>query len=115
MKTKLAALFLLASSSMFAGWRVGFGVGVGPVYVPPPRVYVTPRAYVAPPPYVYGAPYVYSTPYPYVREYVTPAPYVRGYWGSGYDRHRWRDHDRDRWRRDWHHDRDHDRWRHDRR
>jgi len=106
MKTKVLALFLLASSSMFAGWRVGFGVGVGPVYVPPPRVYVAPpAAYVAP--YAYVTPYSYYRPYPYVREYVAPLPYVRGYWHSGRDHDRWRDshyrhdrdHDHDHWRR----------------
>ncbi len=111
MKTKVLALFLLASSSMFAGWRVGFGVGVGPVYVPPARVYVAPQpyGYVAPLPYGPAAPYAYS--YPYLRGYVGPSPYVGGYWHSGYDRDGWRDrhydHDRDGWR-------DHDHWRHDR-
>jgi len=106
MKTKVLALFLLASSSMFAGWRVGFGVGVGPAYVPPPRVYVAPpAAYVAP--YAYVTPYSYYRPYPYVREYVAPLPYVRGYWHSDRDHDRWRDshyrhhrdHDHDHWRR----------------
>lgn len=103
MKTKVLALFLLASSSMFAGWRVGFGVGVGPAYVPPPRVYVAPPApYVAP--YAYVAPYGYYQPYrPYVREYVAPVPYVGGYWHSDHDHDHWRDshrrHDHEHWRR----------------
>lgn len=98
MKTKVLALFFLASSCIFADWRVGFGVGIGPVYVPPARVYV------APSPYGYYAPYNDYAPYPYVNEYVAPAPYVRGYWHSDRD---WdRRHDRDH-RRDW--DRDHDR------
>jgi hypothetical protein len=92
MKTKVLALFLLASSSMFAGWRVGFGVGVGPAYVPPPRVYVArPPVYVAPPPYLYSAPYSYYSPYPYVDTYVAPVPYGRGYWHPDYYRDRWHD------------------------
>ncbi len=129
MKTKVLALFLLASSSMFAGWRVGFGVGVGPVYVPSARVYVAPSRYG------YVAPPTYYVTDPYGNEYVSPAPYVRSYWASDHDGDRWRDgdrrhdgdrwrdgdrrHDGDRWRdgdhgRDGHHDRDGDRWRRDR-
>ena len=95
MKTKVLALFLLASSSMFAGWRVGFGVGVGPIYEPPAQVYV------APPSYPYYAPPTYYAPNPYVNEYVAPAPYVRNYWRPDYDRDRWHDRDRDRDRDHW--------------
>jgi hypothetical protein len=46
MKTKLIATLLLAGSSLFAGPRIGFGIGIGvpaPVVVAPPIVgYATP-------------------------------------------------------------------------
>jgi len=72
MKTKLLALLLLAGSSMFAGARVYFGVGVG-----------APGYYVATPP-----------PAPYV-SYATPAPgpgytWVGGYWYPSGPRWAWR-------------------------
>jgi hypothetical protein len=74
MKTKLFALLLLASSSMFAAGRVFFGFGVGvPVAVAPPPV----PAYVAyaPPAPAYGYTWVGGYWYP-----VGP----RWYWHTGY-------------------------------
>lgn len=77
MKTKLLiglVGLLLASSSMFAGWRVGIGVGAPPVYVAPVHPY---HHYWGPGPYV-GA---YAAPAPYPAPYVAPAPYVDAYAG----------------------------------
>jgi hypothetical protein len=64
MKTKLMVLLLLASSSMFAGGRVFFGINVasGPVY-----------GYYAPPP-----------PPPPVVTYAVPAPGPAYTWIDGY-------------------------------
>lgn len=90
MKTKLLvglAGLLLASSTMFADWRVGVGgrggyyahprggvyVGVAPGYYG----YAAPAPYVAP----YADPYV--APAPYVDAYVGPAPFVGAYWVPG--------------------------------
>lgn len=69
MKTKLIATLMLAASSMFAGPRVFFGVGIG---VPAPVV-------VAPP----------------VVTYATPAPgpgyvWTAGYYDFVYGRRVWR-------------------------
>jgi hypothetical protein len=101
MKAKLLAVFLLASSSIFADWRVGIGVGVGPVY-PPGQIYEA-----APPVYVAPAPYGYVSPYSYGGVYVAPYPYVGGYWSSDRYYDRWNNR---RWQRD--RDRHYDRDRH---
>lgn len=78
MKKKLLtgiAGLLLASSTMFAGWRVGYG---GYYYHHPlVRPYV--GAYIAPAPYV--PPYV--APAPYVDAYVGPAPFYGAVWIPG--------------------------------
>lgn len=77
MKTKILALFLLAGSSMFAGGRFFFGVGVGGYYAPPPVV-----AYAAPPPPVVN----YAVP-------AYPGPgysWVGGYWYPAGPRYAWR-------------------------
>lgn len=71
MKTKLLALLFLAGSSMFAGTRFFFGVGVGGYYPPPPPVV----AY-APPPYP-------GPGYTYVPGYWYPSG-PRYYWRAGY-------------------------------
>lgn len=79
MKTKLIATLLLAASSMFAGPRVFFNVGVGvPIYPRP--------VYVAPAPVVVAAPVV---------TYATPAPgpgyaWTAGYYDVVYGRRIWR-------------------------
>lgn len=112
MKAKLLAVFLLASSSIFADWRVGVGVGVGPVY-PPGWVYETPApVYVEPAPYGYVSPYSYIAPYPYVRSYWGPSPYSNRSYDRRWDRDWYRDYDRNRHHgRGWDHDRDrHGRW-----
>jgi len=99
MKTKLFALLLLASSSLFAGTRVfvGFGVGVGPAYgyyaAPPPPAPVV--AYAAPAP---GPGYVWINGYYYPAGprwcwrpgYWAPRPYAGAYWvGPHYYSHRY--------------------------
>jgi len=76
MKTKLLAILLFAGSSLFAGTRVFFGVGVGGpgygYYAPPP-----------PPVYSYAAP-VYARPgYTWVGGYWYPAG-PRYNWRAGY-------------------------------
>jgi hypothetical protein len=75
MKTKLLATLLLAGSSLFAGPRVFFGVGVGGYYAPPPP----------PPPVVaYAAPV--PAPYPgysWIPGYYYPVS-GRYYWHAGY-------------------------------
>jgi hypothetical protein len=90
MKTKLLvglAGLLLASSTMFASWRVGVGVRGGYYGHPRGGVYVgvAPEyyGYTAPAPYVapYADPYV--APAPYVDSYVGPAPFVGAYWVPG--------------------------------
>ncbi len=93
MKTKILtgiAGLLLASSSMFAGWRVGVGVGGG-YYGPragfyagsaPVYRYWRPR-YVAPAPYVAVAPAPYYAPAPYVDAYAGPAPFYGAVWIPG--------------------------------
>ncbi len=75
MKTKIFALLLLASSSMFAAGRVFFGVNVGvPVAVAPPPAYYTAPAPAYP---GYG--------YTWVRGYYYPVGqrwnWHAGYWG----------------------------------
>lgn len=109
MKTKLIAVLLLAGTSMFAGPRFFFGVGVGPVYAPAPVVvYAPPPApvavgYVPPAPgygynwvagyhYPVGASYAWRAGYwarpPYAGAYwVGPRWYAHRYYG-GYWRHR---------------------------
>lgn len=77
MKTKLLALLLLAGSSLFAGTRVFFGVGIGPGYgyyaAPPP-----------PPPVVsYAAPAYPGPGYGWVNGYYYPAG-PRWSWRAGY-------------------------------
>jgi|SRR4051794_2290021 hypothetical protein len=71
-------VFLLARSTMFAGWGGGFGAAY---YGTPGVIYVGP---------VHGhyhhhrvRPYVgaYGTPAPYVASYVPPAPYVDSFAG----------------------------------
>jgi hypothetical protein len=71
-------VFLLARSTMFAGWGGGFGAAY---YGTPGVIYVGP---------VHGhyhhhrvRPYVgaYVTPAPYVASYVPPAPYVDSFAG----------------------------------
>ena len=78
MKAKLFALLFLAGSSMFAGPRVFFGVGIG--YPPPPVV-----AYAPPPPPVYYAPPVVAPGpgYAWVGGYYYPVG-PRWAWRSGY-------------------------------
>jgi hypothetical protein len=80
MKSKKLALFLLAGSSLFAGTRVFFGVGVGPGYYapppPPPVVAYTPP-YVAPA-YTWTAGFGYYGPHYYPRAYYPGRGY---YWG----------------------------------
>jgi len=71
MKTKLLALMFLAASSMFAGPRFFFGVGVGSAY----------GYYAAPPP-------------PPLVAYAPPAPgpgytFVNGYWYPAGPRYAW--------------------------
>ena len=65
--------FLLASSTMFAGWGVGFGAGwygvPGIAYARPVHEYYH-RGWIRP--YV-GA---YLAPLPYAVPYVAPAPYI---------------------------------------
>ena len=75
MKTKLLGLFLLAGSSMFAGTRVFFGIGVGG-----PRYYAPPP----PPPAVYYAsPVAPGQNYAWVNGYYYPERPGWG-WRSGY-------------------------------
>ncbi|MBV9302433.1 MAG: hypothetical protein JOY62_02805 [Acidobacteriaceae bacterium] len=77
MKTKLLtgiAGLLLASSTMFGGWRVGYR---GYYHRPWVRPYI--GAYVAPAPYVP----TYIAPGPYVDAYVGPAPFYGAIWTSG--------------------------------
>lgn len=79
MKTKVLALLLLAGSSLFAGPRVFFGIGVGGGYyaAPPP-----------PPPVVsYAAPAYPGPGYAWVGGYYYPAGAGWG-WRSGYWAHR---------------------------
>ncbi len=92
MKTKLLAIFLLAGSSMFAGSRFFFGVGVGGGYYTPAPIV----AYAPPPaPLVTYAPPVYARPgYAWVAGYWYPRGprYVwhAGYWARPpYARARW--------------------------
>ena len=80
MKTKLLGLMLLAGSSLFAGPRVFFGVGVG-VPFGVPYGYAPYGYYAAPPP---------PPPVAYAPAVVAPGPgynWVGGYWypsGLGY-------------------------------
>jgi hypothetical protein len=114
-------LFLLAGSTMFAGTRFYFGVGVGAPVAPPVAVYAPPcpgPGYTWVPGYWY-----WSGPHRYWHNGWWRPPAYRG-WGFGfrYDapRNFYRHHDRDdHWRgrgHGWGHDRDHDRdrgrWRH---
>jgi len=113
MKIKLAALMLLAGSSLFAGPHFVFGIGVGGpgYYAPPPVVAYAPPppvAAYAPPPapgvgftwvggywYPYGGRYAWHAGYwarpPYAGAYwVGPRyyghSYYPGYWGHGHYR-----------------------------
>ena len=95
MKLKVLALLILAGSSMFAGPRVFFGVGVG--YAPAPVV-----TYAPPPPApVYYAPVAPEPGCRWVSGYYYPVgprrvwrggywarpPYARAYWvGPRYSR-----------------------------
>jgi len=90
MKTKLLAVLLLAGSSMFAGTRFYFGVGVGSYYGA--RVYAEPppvvRYYAPVRPYYPGAAYSWVDGYYYPvgpryvwREgYYARRPYAGAYW-----------------------------------
>jgi hypothetical protein len=77
MKTKLLAVLLLAGSSLFAGPRISFGVGIssyGPAYYAPPP----------PPP-----------PPPPIVAYAPPCPgpgynWVAGFWYPVGPRYSWR-------------------------
>jgi hypothetical protein len=77
MKTRILALLLLAGSSVFAGARVFFGVGIGaPAY-----------GYYAPPPpvYTYSVAPTYAAPgygYSWVPGYYYPVG-PRYYWHAG--------------------------------
>ncbi len=88
MKKKIfagVAGLLLASSTMFAGWRGGFGVRGG-YYAPRHGVYVgVAPGYYAPSPYAYGyaGPAPYVAPGPYVDAYVGPAPFYGAVWFPG--------------------------------
>ncbi|HEY1213088.1 MAG TPA: hypothetical protein VGE93_05600 [Bryobacteraceae bacterium] len=112
MKAKLLAVFLLASSSIFADWRVGIGVGVGPVYPPGPVYEAGPPVYVAPAPYGYVSPYTYVAPYPYFRSYWGSDRYYNRWHDRRWDCDPYRDYDRHRHHdRGWDHDPDrHGRW-----
>jgi hypothetical protein len=76
MKTRLFVLLLLAGTSMFAGPRVFFGVGIG--YPAPVVAYAPP-----PPPPVYYAPPVPGPGYSWVAGYYYPVG-PRWAWHSGY-------------------------------
>ncbi|HEV2689812.1 MAG TPA: hypothetical protein VGV35_14720 [Bryobacteraceae bacterium] len=89
MKTKLLALlFLVGTSSMFAGPRVFVGFGFGPRYYAPAPVYAYGPAYYPAPAYVYPPYYGprYVRPYPAFRARVWVGPryfggrHYRGYW-----------------------------------
>lgn len=94
MKTKLLALFLLAGSSMFAGSRFFFGVGIGGgYYAPPPAPLVTyaPPVY-ARPGYAWVGGYWYprGPRYAWHTGYWARPPYARAYWaGPRYYGHRY--------------------------
>ncbi len=78
MKSKLLAVLLLAGTSMFAGPRVFFGLGVGPVYAPAPVV-----AYANPPAPVAAA-------YAWRPGYWARPPYAGAYWvGPRWEGHRY--------------------------
>ena len=78
MKSKLIAVLLLTGSSMFAGTRFYFGVGVGaPLYAPPPPIvtyYAPPPAPVAVVPRAPGLGYTW----------------IGGYWYPVHGRYAWR-------------------------
>jgi hypothetical protein len=89
MKTKLLAIFLLAGSSLFAGTRVFFGVGVGPAYgyyaapPPPPPVVSYAPAYPGPAYSWVGGYYYPSGPrWAWRAGYWAPRPYVGAYWSA---------------------------------
>jgi hypothetical protein len=97
MKTKILAILLLAGSSMFAGPRVFFGVGVGPGYgyyapPPPPPPVVAYRPLAPGPGYVWVDGYHYwaGSRYTWRRGYWERPPYARAYWvGPRYYGHRY--------------------------
>ena len=80
MKTKLIVLMLVVgASSMFAGTRFSFGIGIGPGYG-----FYGPAYYYAPPPPAYYPAYSYA-----------PAPgigysWIDGYWYPYGGRYSWR-------------------------
>lgn len=95
MKSRLLALFLVAGSTMFAGVRIGFGIGVGGgYYAPPPpvvRYEVAPAPYYARPGYAWvGGHYYMNGPrYAWQTGYWARPPYARARWiGPRYYSHR---------------------------
>lgn len=96
MKTKLLAIFLLAGSSLFAGPRVFFGVGVGvPAYgyyaaSPPPAPVVSYAAPYPGPGYTWVGGYYYPVGprWNWRAGYWGRAPYAGAYWvGPRYYNH----------------------------
>ena len=91
MKTKLLTLLLLASSSIFAGPRVFFGIGVGGGYYapPPPPVPVVSYAAAYPGPgyapgysWINGYWYPAGPRYAWRTGYWAPRPWVGAYWSA---------------------------------
>jgi|SRR5690348_16818819 hypothetical protein len=82
--------FLLASSTMFAGWGVGFGAGwygvPGIAYARPVHEYYH-RGWIRPYVGAYLAPLPYAVPYvapaPYIDTYVGPPPFFGAVWIPG--------------------------------
>jgi hypothetical protein len=74
---------LLASSTLFAGWGVGFGAGFygapGVVYAGPVHGYYH-HGWVRPYVGAYVAPVPYLAPAPYVEAYVGPPPFYGAIW-----------------------------------
>ena len=98
MKTKLLAILLLAGSSLFAGPRVFFGIGVGGGYgyyaAPPPPAPVVSYAAPAYPGPGYGGVGGYYYPqgprWNWRAGYWAPRPYAGAYWvGPHYYNHRY--------------------------
>jgi hypothetical protein len=115
MKFRVIALMLLAGSSVFAGSRFYFGVGIAPppvvVYAPPPPPVA---AYMPPcpgPDYSWVAGYWYPAGprYAWRAGYWARPPYARGYWEAPryYERHYYPGY----WRNGHGPDRNHDRGR----
>lgn len=86
MNRTLIGLAVVAATAMpvaaFAHTDVSIGLGLGgPVYVPPPAVYIAPEPVYAPPPVVYAQPgYVYTPPV----VYGPPVVYDDRYYGPRY-------------------------------